>query len=368
MAASSSPVDHDWNALFEQLGWCVNASRPKAEVDLDCAKAVDRVIASWQQHMDHTKSSQVLDGEVADPTSDDWSVDSMTLRRLHLMSLQSRSRQRRGTVSKLQPKAASDEVCMAVAPQQPTSSPVSKGGAEAQEDADLSLFLTEVLGDKNERVAPLATSLQTVRQRVGSAGQIDSNVVGDNSFGSSHLLDPSWVQPASTNKRGGGKKKGPMRFENAEKQQSREQRIPVASAVSGSFASAKRLSGRPIDTAGHDMLYPSYTKHPVLQRPPCWTPGGDDLFADSHSEIPAHHFSAAPHASRLPFQSTASYNFETYPGSRQMYFFDQQLQMPMAMHDHSGGYPNDFMVPAALHNQHPSLARTQAWTPWAGSV
>jgi len=112
----------DWDEVFDRLGWTPStcSAQPntnrKSKTSQGAAPDIPEQIGMWA--LDKLAGAapashgRELDGCI--DTQDDWSVDAMTSNHLHLMSMQSRSKQRRGGVVKH--KASVDDVATSVQP------------------------------------------------------------------------------------------------------------------------------------------------------------------------------------------------------------------------------------------------------------
>jgi len=141
---------NDLDARFDCLDWIAHdaASQGQASgkigqppVPLTSSSAL-AAIASWQvAGLDPSVAESAVEGPL-DPTDDAWSIDQMTLRQLHLMSMHSRSKQRRGAAVKH--KGGEDGAGPPTASVQSEASPALE---PVDDEGDVREFLREVFGD-----------------------------------------------------------------------------------------------------------------------------------------------------------------------------------------------------------------------------
>eukprot|EP00747_Dinoflagellata_sp_TGD_P023774 gnl/TRDRNA2_/TRDRNA2_130067_c0_seq1.p1 gnl/TRDRNA2_/TRDRNA2_130067_c0~~gnl/TRDRNA2_/TRDRNA2_130067_c0_seq1.p1 ORF type:complete len:774 (+),score=155.23 gnl/TRDRNA2_/TRDRNA2_130067_c0_seq1:93-2414(+) len=118
----------DWDKVFDSLGWSISSTGTKTHSN-SCDANLEAPL--------------YLDPEHA---KENWSMDNMTLRQLHIMSMHSRSKQRCTGVVKHQAAAPAAAKDAEPAPQANTS-PASLTTVSAEEIAAVRDFLAETLGD-----------------------------------------------------------------------------------------------------------------------------------------------------------------------------------------------------------------------------
>jgi len=141
---------NDLDARFDCLDWIAHDSATQGQasrktgqppVPLTSSSAL-AAIASWQvAGLDPSVAESAVEGPL-DPTDDAWSIDQMTLRQLHLMSMHSRSKQRRGAAVKH--KGLEDGAGPPTALVQSEASPALE---PVDDEVDVREFLREVFGD-----------------------------------------------------------------------------------------------------------------------------------------------------------------------------------------------------------------------------
>uniref|UniRef100_A0A7S1AKY8 Uncharacterized protein n=1 Tax=Noctiluca scintillans TaxID=2966 RepID=A0A7S1AKY8_NOCSC len=137
---------NDWEALFDRLGWLQNSTPAAPQSGTNPAGST---IALWTalsaEPPNGLAQSANSDADV-DPTDSGWSIEQMTLRQLHLMSMHSRSKQRRGGVVKHKGSIEDGVGGTAISSMKLEH---FDGPSEAPDgdDVDVQEFLCEVYGD-----------------------------------------------------------------------------------------------------------------------------------------------------------------------------------------------------------------------------
>jgi len=165
---------NDWDALFRRLGWSGSwkpvrsTACQRKQLSQQQQQGMCRVVGRGQaaskragdvQEASHGGTAQ----ELTDSTAGTWSIDTMTFSSLHLMSVQSRSRQRR--TGAVKPSSQGDDTPA------PTALAALKNGATGswqagktgrhdgrREDNDTREVLRVVLGLRSDCSAPQNTS------------------------------------------------------------------------------------------------------------------------------------------------------------------------------------------------------------------
>jgi len=180
---------HDWDSLCRRLGWAgpCNLTRSTAcpwKWSQQQQQGMWRALESGYSAGSRPRSCDVqeaLDGGASENfgglNGDTWSIDTMTFASLHLMSVQSRSRQRRAIVVKQSSTGEAD------APSTPHVIPTLNSGGSCswrngtlprhdakREDRDIREFLQTVLGPRLDSSgwqtahADLASTVQRLRE------------------------------------------------------------------------------------------------------------------------------------------------------------------------------------------------------------
>jgi len=214
---------HDWDTLFRCLGWAGSCNSTRSTTSQ---------WKQWSQQLQgtcravggpHSVSKRACDlqeavgegmaEEFTGLAGDTWSIDSMTFSSLHLMSVQSRSRQRRTGAVKQSPPGERD------APSAPTALATlnNSGSCSLQasgfarrggrrEDSDIREFLHVLFGSRSDCSASQTTAAniatRTPREMISPAMFMLSNGVQQNpesantgpAFGAAVIMRniPSW--------------------------------------------------------------------------------------------------------------------------------------------------------------------------------
>jgi hypothetical protein len=323
----------DWNQLFDRLGWTPASASSTAMQSVPNYDAVERAIVSWHQQIGRRDLAVPQGEEATDPTNENWSVDSMTLRRLHVMSLQSRARQRRGGIGKQ--KAATDEAAKASPP------PPKQGANNEEADADMSKFLREVLADGGD--VPNRTDTIAKHRLCGLVGQTGTQPASSGTLVSSVPASMQSGKVQQGAKRGGKKKQHVVPGGQA------AAHLPVVPRP----GHATRQSSEATTVQNVKQNFFQLTEPPNSHMQQRWN-DGYGAYEQGGPMVSLDFSSADP--SGCAWQSCGSGAFS---GLSPIYLPGQQPPMPFA----EGMVPIGMQVPARSFNEVSSVARTNVRTP-----